>query len=392
MARNIIVCPLPGPSPDEADFEVCEHKGIGHPDSLMDGLCEASSRELSKNYLLHFGKVMHHNVDKGLLVGGRSRPRFGGGELLKKIKIIVCGRATPLSDGLRVEEIIEQAVQNYLKKHIRCNPSDFEIFSELHDGSPNLQQVFAGTKKVPAANDTSFGCGYAPFSRLEKAVLGLSQTLRSDRFREKFPAAGDDLKIMGHRIREKFFFTIALALIDRHVENSAHYFEIKHSIARELTPTLGFPALIRINTLDKEKPQVEEDLYLTVTGLSAEMGDDGQVGRGNRVNGLITPYRPMSLEAAAGKNPTHHVGKIYNVLAHLMAQDMKKEIKDLLEIHVTLLSAIGESIDGPAAAFIQARTKKDTLEVSVIEEIADRWLEKVAGIGQRILREEIPLF
>jgi S-adenosylmethionine synthetase len=42
---------------------------------------------------------------------------------------------------------------------------------------------------------------------------------------------------------------------------------------------------------------------LTVTGTSAENGDDGQVGRGNRINGLITPYHPMSLEATSGKKP-----------------------------------------------------------------------------------------
>jgi S-adenosylmethionine synthetase len=50
-------------------------------------------------------------------------------------------------------------------------------------------------------------------------------------------------------------------------------------------------------------------VYLTVTGTSAEAGDDGEVGRGNRVNDLITPYRPISLEAAAGKNPVTHVGQ-----------------------------------------------------------------------------------
>lgn len=51
---------------------------------------------------------------------------------------------------------------------------------------------------------------------------------------------------------------------------------------------------------------------LLVTGTSAEVGDDGQVGRGNRVNGIITPGRPVSLEAAVGRNPVSHVGKIYN--------------------------------------------------------------------------------
>ena len=57
-------------------------------------------------------------------------------------------------------------------------------------------------------------------------------------------------------------------------------------------------------------------MYLTVLGTSADGADGGQVGRGNRVNGLISLHRPMSTEAAAGKNPVSHVGKIYNLLAH----------------------------------------------------------------------------
>jgi S-adenosylmethionine synthetase len=37
-------------------------------------------------------------------------------------------------------------------------------------------------------------------------------------------------------------------------------------------------------------------VFLTVTGTSAEAGDDGEGGRGNRTGGLITPYRAMTLE------------------------------------------------------------------------------------------------
>ena len=66
-------------------------------------------------------------------------------------------------------------------------------------------------------------------------------------------------------------------------------------------------------------------------GLSAESGDDGQVGRGNRINGPITPYRPMSLEAAAGKNPVTHTGKLYNLLGDRMAHALLREIPGVTE-------------------------------------------------------------
>jgi S-adenosylmethionine synthetase len=62
--------------------------------------------------------------------------------------------------------------------------------------------------------------------------------------------------------------------------------------------------------------------YLSLLGTSAEDADSGQVGRGNRVNGLIAMNRPMGTEATTGKNPVSHVGKIYSVLAHRLARQI----------------------------------------------------------------------
>ncbi len=91
-----------------------------------------------------------------------------------------------------------------------------------------------------------------------------------------------------------------------------------------------------------------DSIYLTVTGTSAESGDDGQVGRGNRVNGLITPCRPMSLEAAAGKNPFSHVGKIYNVLAKEIAEALVSERSEIVAAECVMVSKIGTSVSSPA--------------------------------------------
>ena len=110
---------------------------------------------------------------------------------------------------------------------------------------------------------------------------------------------------------------------------------------------------VSVNRADVDET---ESVYLTVTGTSAEAGDDGQVGRGNRPNGIITPYRPMTLEAAAGKNPTTHVGKIYNIAAWDIARKLSK--KDGIEdVHVYLVSAIGAPVNEPRALEIRARTK-----------------------------------
>ena len=101
---------------------------------------------------------------------------------------------------------------------------------------------------------------------------------------------------------EKLQSTVAAAKIDYRIQSLEHYFETKEEI-KERTEEIveensSLKPEVHVNTADKEE---EDSIYLTVTGTSAEMGDDGSVGRGNRVNGLITPHRSMSLEAASGK-------------------------------------------------------------------------------------------
>jgi S-adenosylmethionine synthetase len=350
---NIAISSIPLSHRSRLQAEICEHKGIGHPDSICDGVAEAASQALCRAYLECFGAVQHHNVDKALLVGGEAKPQFGGGHVIKPIRLILCGRATPLPTPHDVQAVITAAAERYLAKHLRVPADLFQIEIAVRNGSPNLQQVFARAAAVPIANDTSFGVGFAPLSRLEQTVLEISELMKSAPFRTAFPAAGDDFKIMGRRVNEKMAFTIALAFIDRHVQSVDDYFSIKQQMVQYVLNRIGAKSEVRMNTLDAEDAQHEDALFLTVTGLSAEHGDDGQVGRGNRVNGLITPSRPMSLEAAAGKNPVAHVGKLYNLLAQEIAQQLAIQLQDADEVTVQILSAIGMPVDQPQLVSIE---------------------------------------
>jgi S-adenosylmethionine synthetase len=250
MARQIIVKPQSRLPIEQHAVELCEHKGVGHPDTITDAVCEAASRELSLAYLDTYGRVLHHNLDKGLLVAGKSVPRFGGGTCIEPIKVIVCGRATNASPAINVQAIVGVAARRALERHVRCDPSHFDVVTEIREGSANLKEVFARGDKTPLANDTSFGCGYAPYSRLEQTVLALSLLLKSPEFRTTFPAAGDDFKIMGHRVNGTLHVTIALAFVDRHVDGVEPYFAIKRAMRDYLADHLDEPAEIRINTLD----------------------------------------------------------------------------------------------------------------------------------------------
>jgi S-adenosylmethionine synthetase len=296
--------------------------------------------------------------------------------------------------GSDLAESVCEAAREYLGAVLHVNADLFLIESAVHNGSENLKQVFSRGKGAALANDTSFGCGHFPYSQLERATLSLARLLRSSDFHRRFPAAGDDFKIMGSRIEEKLSFTVAIALIDREVASVSEYFQVKEDICRHLLKSIDERCEIQVNALDDPGATDESGVYVTVTGLSAEHGDDGQVGRGNRVNGLITPCRTMSLEAAAGKNPIAHVGKIYNVLAKEMAEAVATGVEGISEVSIQILSRIGRAVANPhlvaievvASAHLDARTR------AKVEEVAQASVDRIDELCERLIRGEIPVF
>lgn len=369
--------------------EICEHKGVGHPDSICDGVAEAVSQALCSAYLQAYGEIRHHNVDKALLIGGQSMPRFGGGRLDVPMRLIIAGRADALPGMDDVGALVCRAANDYLASTLRCSSALFHVESAVRSGSPNLTRVLTHATSMPLANDTSFGVGFAPYSLLEKTVLALAGLLKSSSFQHAFPVAGDDFKIMGMRMENRLNLTIALAFIDREVSNVAHYFTLKRQMHEWLSDQLNLPGEIRINALDDTGAKAESGIYLTVSGLSAEHGDDGQVGRGNRVSGLITPSRPMSLEAAAGKNPMSHVGKIYNVLALQLANELVFQLPVLHEVTVQILSCIGQPIDHPQLVDVQVAVQDDSLDQATTQCIREIVTERFATIG--VLTQQLAL-
>jgi S-adenosylmethionine synthetase len=394
MPRNIIVTPFSCTPVEQRQVEMCEHKGIGHPDTLADGVCEAASRALSLAYLKAYGKILHHNLDKGLLAAGRSSPRFGGGSIEEKARLIICGRATRPEPAFDVQTIVETAARDYLETQLQEAAAGIMIDTHIREGSANLKQIFARSADTALANDTSFGMGFAPYSPLEQNVLDLAATLRSKAFRQRFPSAGADFKVMGMRVDKHISFTIALAFVDRHVAGVSAYRQHKADILAYLAQQINPGAAMQLNTLDDPAARDESGLYLTVSGLSSEMGDDGQVGRGNRACGLITPARSMSLEAVAGKNPVSHVGKLYNVLAMQIARDIHARLDEAEGVTVQILSAIGVPVDQPQVAAIEIQAGQGLNEPLRREakNIAEEWLGNIPKVTSLILDQAVSLY
>ena len=379
------------------DAEIVERKGTGHPDTICDSIAEELSVELSKLYLEEFGAVMHHNVDKALLVGGVAHPVFGGGEVISPIEIYLVGRAVNEREGrpLPVEELAIEAARRWIKENVRNLDPDRHIIIKprIKPGSRDLVDLFLRFQQkgeVPLANDTSFGVGFAPFDDLERVVFEAERFLNSEELKREHPEIGEDIKVMGVRIRDRIRITVACAFVSRYVESLEDYLGKKsaiHGKLRELVSGLTDKEVeVFINTADDPE---QGSVYITVTGTSAEQGDDGQVGRGNRVNGLITPYRPMSLEAAAGKNPVSHIGKIYNVVANLIADRVVKEIEEVEEAYCYIVSQIGKPINEPQVCDVKVRTAKDLPGIEgEIARIAQEELDRMPNTWERFLKKE----
>jgi S-adenosylmethionine synthetase len=349
---SLVISPL---NTEDDEIEVVERKGLGHPDMICDALAETFSSNLSREYTRRFGRILHYNVDKALLCGGRAAPAFGSGSVITPINIYLAGRATSRigQEEIDIADIAIKGSLAWLRSNLHA--LDVEQHIRIHEliqpGSQDLSDLFLRMRldKVPLANDTSIGVGYAPMSALEELVLATERGINGPERDIEHPAWGEDVKVMGIRRGNRLQLTVACAMIGRHLVHIDDYLAEKDAIRRcagRIAAEHGFAANdVSVNAADDAAAGA---VYLTVTGTSAEAGDDGQVGRGNRVNGLITPCRPMSLEAAAGKNPVTHVGKIYNVVSLRVAQTLIATVPGIAKAHCLMVSQIGSPVTSPS--------------------------------------------
>lgn len=374
-----------GPADALPAVEVVEHKGTGHPDTMCDAVAESFGVALSRFYRERFGAIAHFNVDKALLVGGAAVPAFRGGEVTLPMRMILAGRASAEVSGVRVpvEELAFEAGKRWVREHMHAlDPERHVAWScMVQKGSRDLAELFgASSRDSVLANDTSIGAGHAPLSMLERTVLLAAERLRA--LSREDPAVGEDIKVMGMRHGERTRLTVACAFVGAHLDDMEQYAErrdfVQSEVREAVTRVLDQEVYVEVNTADDVS---KGRVYLTVTGTSAEAGDDGQVGRGNRVNGLITPYRAMSLEAAAGKNPVSHVGKLYNVAAHRIAAAIVARAQDVREAECILMSRIGRRSNDPAMVDVRLRMRGDVPVEAVRAEVRDAVTEVVTSLG-----------
>ncbi len=371
----------------KSKVELVERKGLGHPDYMADSFAEYFSRHLCRYYLKHFDAILHHNVDKLEVVGGQAKVKFGGGKITRKILLFYSGRATSKveDEEIPLDKIAKKSAKDFLQKFRFLRIDHFKFLVATKGGAGNLVDIFK--RKVIGANDTSIGSAFWPLTKLESVVYELERFANSRKFKRRHPYSGEDVKVMGVRIGKKFHFTTAVAFIDKFIGDTKEYISAKEAVYSEIKDWLSSKIdefELFLNTLDKPERGID-GCYLTVTGSSAEMGDDGSVGRGNRVMGIIPYNRPISLEATAGKNPVSHIGKIYNVVALNVAKRIHEELGSAA--HVWLLSQIGRDVKDPWVAKVNTNAPMRKVRVIVEEE-----LERIPKLTKDFVKGKIEVF
>jgi len=303
-------------------MEIIEHKGYGHPDSITDSVVENCASELDKYYVEKYDRPLHYNIDKAVFLAGDINAGFGTFYIKKKPCFILGGQVSEIND--EVKSILTSSIRATVEAVLPLL-LDFDIEIRVGNVSRNLSNIATNV----VSNDTSFGVGYWPLSGAENTVLNIRDAVNKMISDGVIPI-GPDYKIM----YTPNSISLSAPLYSTKVNSRDEYAEWKKKIEGVLSV---FGKVVFNPDFDFGFP------YLSVCGSSIECGDDGQVGRGNRYNGLITPCKPMTIEAYCGKNNTNHVGKMYQKMATEKAKEVYEREKVYTE--VIMVSKIGAPID-----------------------------------------------
>lgn len=401
---------------NEQPFEVVETKGKGHPDNICDTLAEKISANYSKYCIEHYGVILRHMIDKLSILGGGSKVQFGKGEMIAPIRMLVNGRFTDRFKNEKIDymEIVTNTITEYFKELFPLLDTDKYLMivdNTHHNEGPGVVYNEDGSTKNDRkkffeavdeedklrhnnhnrCNDTSTTVSYYPMSDLEQTVLEVEQRLNSNEYKEEFPWVGNDIKVMGIRKNKKVEITSCVPLISPYVKDLEDY-KSKLEIIREEVERVARKRFedneieIFLNTRDNYD---KNDLYLTAIGSAVESGDEGAVGRGNRSRGVIPFARNFSMEAACGKNPVYHTGKLFTAIGDTIS----KTIYDTYGIENTVYctSKMGDDIDEPWNISVELTQQVEEEVKTEINALVNCLIKNHAEITESIINQSIKL-
>lgn len=369
-------------NPSSELFEVVERKGVGHPDSLADALANEISITYSRHCLNTIGVIPHHNIDKLYIGAGHYRSDYGVCERLAPIIVRVNGRISSVfgDTHLNVEELQITAVRNYVRQVLPMVTDDdllIEPNATQHTKASfwftprNMSDIPDATS--PKANDTSVCIGHWPPTPTESLTYQLERyfwTEVNGNAVPRFPAIGQDIKVMTVRSGELLEATLCVPAMSKHTTSYAAYRELMTGHEKNLqvfADTLlegsGLRPTIRVNPYQRQ--------YMLGLGSCIECGEEGMIGRGNNINGVISTHRMHTLESWAGKNPVYHTGRVYGFMTAKLARSISERFS--VKCTVTVVTRCGDTLFPPYQLMVSTNAAVDILE---LERFVDDLMEK----------------
>ncbi|MBV9163784.1 MAG: hypothetical protein JO281_20040 [Pseudonocardiales bacterium] len=372
--------------PHDAEYEVVERKGLGHPDTLADGIAELASIRYSEYCLREFGAVLHHNLDKLAVLGGRVAFGPTSGHYVHPLRIIFGGRASHSFAGtpIPVPEILITAARDQVQLalpsydqtlvEVRIETTDSSKFP--HWFTPRSLEDLPERTRV-RCNDTAYLVAVTPRTPAELIALLTEAWLASQ------PWSGSDIKILIARRRRHFDVTVCVPALAGRVHSTPEFRDLLTTAEKTLTDLIydhtpeDIEVEVHCNTKENSTEGPLSAQYFTVSGSALDYGEDGLVGRGNARHGLISPAHAAGNEVTFGKNPTYHVGKVGAWLADHAATTLTRVAGPC---RVGLAWRIGAAYEDPATVQITCRDPSAEEERRVREALTERdWLADLVG-------------
>lgn len=381
--------------------EMVERKGIGHPDTLADIVAETFSNKYSVYTSRKFGYICNHAVDKIALLGSKSEVGFGEAKTITPITACLFGKAVKNVGSQKIDifSLFKESVEEVFIRVFR-NPEILKVIKyeiNVHDGIgfDHPKSFYQPLTKLDLkknlddlrSNDSVMCSAYAPYSIVEKICVFIENFLNSDKFKERFPETGFDIKVLATKINcQPIDITICIPFICSRTPSKDFYALQLQKIEKTLSYKVRshWPTE-KVKLFLNTKDDGGKYAYLTVFGSALDKGDQGMVGRGNRYNGVISINREMSLEAPAGKNPLHHSGKIYNTIAFNIAKEIYQKYK--AENCVNISARNGDFLSEPSY-FIVKSEKSLNGHKSEIEDLIKKSLKNTSQLTSSIISSD----
>ena len=377
---------------EQLPFEVVERKGIGHPDTLADGIAETISLAYSAYCLDHFGAVLHHNTDKTAIFGGLAEIGLGSARMIKPHRAILSGRISADFGGVLIdyEELQGEATRKWLNESLPAldvgNSLEIHSFTSSSSRSPvwyhprDLQDVPDITQ--PWANDTSVCVGYWPLSLTEQMTLALEGYFYANG-KAIYDFIGQDIKVMSVRSNDSIEVTMCVPFMAAKIPNLQMYEEWMCRFQDELLKcaeaVVGnqYNITLHVNTQDQRKNDIR-GRYFVCSGTALDFGEEGMVGRGNRSRGVISSVRPYSMEASNGKNPVYHVGKVFGYVVDVLSKKIAETFS--CECQLAVATRMGDPLFDPYQVFVWVSediSKNDIFTLIDTELATRQWTHEI---------------